>query len=190
MWAETHYDVEFIYIDFSNPMCLILLFFTCDIQILNHFLFKFFSWVVGCLVFSNGIPETIKQFLREYWWSRSISPFSTSLHNRELVFVATVNVDSRFSTFPSSVQTLFSSLVIWFFRASITDVSWLFSSCCLDGDDAVPCLVLVLLLFKILLVLIDFNNWEFYSNVIDRYGFIKIDIWLWCLLSTKWLLIP
>ena len=115
----------------------------------------------------------------QYWWSRSISPLSlaTSLHNRELVFVATVNVDTRFSTFPSSVQTSFSSFVIWFFRASITDVSWLFSSCCLDGDDAVPCLVLVLLLFKILLVLIDFNNWEFYSNVIDRYDFIKIDIW-------------
>ena len=90
--------------------------------------------------FLTGIPETVKQFLREYWWSRSISPLSlaTLLHNRELVFVATVSAESRFSTFPSSVQTFFSSFVIWFFRASITDISWLFSSCCLDDDDAVP----------------------------------------------------
>ena len=56
------------------------------------------------------------------------------------------------------MQTLFSSLVILFFTASITDVSWLFSSCCLDGDDVVPFLVLVLLLFDIMVVLIVFNN--------------------------------
>ena len=114
---------------------------------------------------------------------------ATLLHNHELVFVASVNINSRFCTFPSSVQTLFSSFVIWFFRALITDVGCLFSSCCLDGNDTVPCLVLVLLLFDILVVLIDFNNWEFCSYVIDCYDFTKIDIW-WYVLFTKWLLIP
>ena len=61
----------------------------------------------------TGIPDTIIQFRREYWynWSSSADCLWSSSDSLSLVFWLTRSVDSRASTLFSKISTFFSSVV-------------------------------------------------------------------------------
>ena len=100
MWAETH-TVMFCSFPLIFPtLCILSYSKSYSSLVITRSRITCFSnsfcKLLVVLFFLTGIPETIKQFLREYGWSQSISQLrlATSLHKCELVFAATVNVDS------------------------------------------------------------------------------------------------